>query len=464
MIAPRELAVVVEELRAGLAAERVLIDAERLEAYGRDESDLGVHPPDVLVLPESTAEVRHAVSVAARHRLPITPIGARSGKSGGALPVARGLAISLERMNRILEIRPEDLTARVQPGVITGVFQAEVEKHGLFYPPDPNSLDMCFLGGNVAENAGGPRALKYGVTRDYVLGLEVVLPTGEVLRLGRQTIKGVAGYDLTALFVGSEGTLGVVTELTLKLLPRPRHVATALVVFRSVQDAARAISRVLAAGVIPRVLELLDDVALQACARTAPYKFPPDAGAAVLVETDGNDEEQVFAEIVRVAELVQADASGEVIVAQNEAQRRDIWETRKLLSVNLRALHPLKLSEDIAVPRSRIPDMVRVTREIGARCGLVVATYGHAGDGNLHANVLFDREEERPGAERAVGEILRAAVDMGGTITGEHGVGLAKRDFLVYEQGEALVALQRRLKAVFDPLGIMNPGKIFPPT
>ena len=464
MIAPRELAVVVEELRAGLAAERVLIDAERLEAYGRDESDLGVHPPDVLVLPESTAEVRHAVSVAARHRLPITPIGARSGKSGGALPVARGLAISLERMNRILEIRPEDLTARVQPGVITGVFQAEVEKHGLFYPPDPNSLDMCFLGGNVAENAGGPRALKYGVTREYVLGLEVVLPTGEVLRLGRQTIKGVAGYDLTALFVGSEGTLGVVTELTLKLLPRPRHVATALVVFRSVEDAARAVSRVLAAGVIPRVLELLDDTALQACARTAPYKFPPDAGAAVLVETDGNDEEQVFAEIVRVAELVQADASGEVIVAQNEAQRRDIWETRKKLSVNLRALHPLKLSEDIAVPRSRIPDMVRVTREIGARCGLVVATYGHAGDGNLHANVLFDREEERPGAERAVGEILRAAVDMGGTITGEHGVGLAKRDFLVYEQGEALVALQRRLKAVFDPLGIMNPGKIFPPT
>ena len=399
MISSRELAAVVEELRAGLAPERVSVDAERLEAYGRDESDLGVYPPDVVVLPETTAEVAHAVAVAARHRLPITPIGARSGRSGGALPLARGVAISLERMNRILEIRPEDLIARVQPGVVTGVFQAEVEKHGLFYPPDPNSLDMCFLGGNVAENAGGPRALKYGVTREYVLGLEVVLPTGEVLRTGRQTIKGVAGYDLTALFVGSEGTLGVVTEITLKLLPRPRHVATALVVFRSVQDAARAVSRVLAAGVIPRVLELLDDVALQACALTAPYKFPPDAGAAVLVETDGNDEEQVFAEIVRVAELVQAEASGEVIVAQNEAQRRDIWETRKRLSVNLRALHPLKLSEDIVVPRSRIPDMVRVTREIGARHGLVVATYGHAGDGNLHANVLFDREEERPGAD-----------------------------------------------------------------
>ncbi|GEJ58281.1 FAD-binding oxidoreductase [Anaeromyxobacter diazotrophicus] len=447
---------------AALAPQRVQAEPEQLEPYGRDESDLGTHLPDLVVLPESAAEVQRVLAVAARHRLPVTPIGARSGRSGGALPLAGGIALSLERMNRILDIRPEDLTARVQPGVVTGVFQAEVEKHGLFYPPDPNSLDMCFLGGNVAENAGGPRALKYGVTREYVLGLEVALPTGELLRTGKQTIKGVAGYDLTALFVGSEGTLGVVTEITFKLLPRPRHVSTALVVFRSVEDAARAISRVLAAGVIPRVLELLDDTALAACARTAPYKFPADAGAAVLIETDGNDEEQVFGEIVRVAELVQADASGEVIVAQNEAQRRDIWETRKKLSVNLRALHPLKLSEDIAVPRSRIPEMVRRTREIGARHGFLVATYGHAGDGNLHANVLFDREEDRPRVEAAVGEILHAAVDMGGTITGEHGVGLAKRDYLVYEQGEAQVALQRRLKAVFDPLGIMNPGKIFP--
>jgi glycolate oxidase len=401
--------------------------------------------------------------VAARHRLAVVPVGARSGKSGGTLALSGGIALSLERMNRIVEIRPEDLTARVQPGVITGVFQAEVEKHGLFYPPDPNSADLCSMGGNVAENAGGPRALKYGVTREYVLGLEVVLPTGEILRTGRQTIKGVAGYDLTALLVGSEGTLGVVTEITVKLLPRPRHVATALVVFRTVEDAARAISRVLAAGVIPRCLELLDDVALKACAKSAPYKFPADAGAAVLVEADGNDEEGVFSEIVRVGELVQADAAGEVIVAQNEAQRRDIWETRKYLSVNLKALHPLKLSEDIAVPRSRIPEMVRKTREIGARHGFLVATYGHAGDGNLHANVLFDREEERPRVERAVGEILRAAVDMGGTITGEHGVGLAKREYLEYEQGRELVALQRRLKAVFDPLGILNPGKIFPP-
>jgi glycolate dehydrogenase FAD-linked subunit len=463
MTDPRAVAAAVDELRGALAPDRVSADAGRLEAYGRDESDLGTFPPQVLALVESAEEVRRVFAVATRHRIPVVPVAARSGKSGGSLALAGGIAVSLERMNRVLEISAEDLTARVQPGVITGELQRQVEALGLFYPPDPNSLDLCTIGGNVAENAGGPRALKYGVTREYVLGLEVVLPTGEVLRTGRRTIKGVAGYDVTALLVGSEGTLGIVTEVTLKLLPRPRHVSTALVVFADVETAARAVSRVLAAGVIPRCLELLDDTALAACARSAPFKFPAGAGAAVLVETDGNDEEAVFGEIVRVAELVQADAAGEVIVAQNEAQRRDIWETRKYLSVNLRQLHPLKLSEDIAVPRSRIPEMVRRTREIGARHGFLVATYGHAGDGNLHANVLFDREEERPRVEAAVAEVLRAAVDLGGTITGEHGVGLAKRDFLVYEQGEALVALQRRLKAVFDPLGLLNPGKIFPP-
>jgi glycolate oxidase len=247
-----------------------------------------------------------------------------------------------------------------------------------------------------------------------------------------------------------------------QLLPRPRHVATALVLFRGVGDAARAVSRVLAEGVLPRCLELIDDVSVQACARTAPFRFPADAGAALLVETDGNDEEQVFAEIVRVAELVQGDAAGEVIVAQNEAQRRDIWETRKFLSVNLKALHPHKLAEDVAVPRSRIPEMIRLSREIGKRHGFLIATYGHAGDGNLHCNVLYDRPDEKPRVEAAVADILRAAVDLGGTITGEHGVGLAKRDFLEYEQGRDLVALQRRLKAAFDPDGILNPGKIFP--
>jgi len=458
------VAAALGELEAAFPRERLAREREKLEAYGRDESELGTFAPDIAVLVESAEEIRTVFAIASRHRVPVVPVAARSGKSGGVLALEGGIAVSLERMSRILEISPEDLVARVQPGVITGHLQAEVEKHGLFYPPDPNSLEMCTLGGNVAENAGGPRALKYGVTREYVLGLTAVLPTGEIVRLGKRSIKGVAGYDLTALLVGSEGTLGIVTEITLKLLPRPRHVSTALVVFGSVADAARAVTKVLTAGILPRCLELLDDVSLAAAAKTSPYKFPSGAGAALLVETDGNDEEQVFGEIVRLAEVVQADAQGEVVVAQNEAQRRDIWETRRYLSVNLKALHPMKLSEDIAVPRSRIPEMVDRAKAIGARLGLVVATYGHAGDGNLHCNVLFDRAEERPRVDEAVAAILRIAVDLGGTITGEHGVGLAKRDFLEYEQGREVVALERRLKAVFDPLGILNPGKIFPET
>jgi glycolate oxidase len=454
----------VAELAARLPQGRLLSgDADLLEPYGRDESDLGSFPPGAVVRVEDEADVQAVFEVASRHRVPVVPVGARSGKSGGSLAIHGGIALSTERMNRILEISPEDLVARVQPGVILATFQAEVEKHGLFYPPDPNSLELCSIGGNVAENAGGPRALKYGVTREYVLGLRAVLPTGEVIRTGHRSIKGVAGYDLTALLVGSEGTLAVVTEVMVKLLPKPRHVATALVAFADVGAAARAVSRVLAQGVIPRCLELMDDVSLEAIARTSPGRFPAGAGALLLVETDGNDEEQVFAEIVRVADLVAADARGEVLVAQNEAQRREIWEVRRYLSVNLKAVHPFKLSEDIAVPRSKIPEMVARAKAIGARLGLVVATYGHAGDGNLHCNVLFDVAAERPRVDQAVTEILQAAIALGGTITGEHGVGLSKRDFLELEQGRELVALQRRLKAVFDPLGILNPGKIFPP-
>ncbi|HSM92436.1 MAG TPA: FAD-linked oxidase C-terminal domain-containing protein [Anaeromyxobacteraceae bacterium] len=451
----------VQALLAAFDGRDVVQDPDRLAEYGRDESELGTWAPDVAVLVESAADVQEIFGIASRFRVPVIPVAARSGKSGGSLAIHGGIAVSMERMNRILEVSPEDLVARVEPGVITGVLQAEVERQGLFYPPDPNSLEICTIGGNVAENAGGPRALKYGVTREYVLGLTVVIPTGEILRVGHRSIKGVAGYDLTGLFVGSEGTLGIVTEVMVKLLPRPRHVATALVAFESVAVAARAVSRVLAQGVVPRCLELLDDVSLAAAMKTSPFQFPAGAGAALLVETDGNDEEQVFAEIVKVAETVQGDASGEVIVAQNEAHRRAIWETRRYLSVNLKAVHPFKLSEDVAVPRSRIPEMVERAKRAGERRGLAVATYGHAGDGNLHCNVLFDRAEERPAVDEAVAEILRAAVDLGGTITGEHGVGLAKRDFLVYEQGEDLVALERRLKAVFDPLGILNPGKIF---
>jgi glycolate oxidase len=451
----------IAELRRTFPEERLLLDPERREAYGRDESELGARPPDAVVLVERAEEVQAVFAVATRHRVPVIPVGARSGKSGGILAVQGGIAVSLERMSRILEISPGDGLCRVEPGVITGQLQAEVERQGLFYPPDPNSLDLCSIGGNVAENAGGPRALKYGVTRDYVLGLTAVLPTGELLRVGKRSVKGVAGYDLTALLVGSEGTLAIVTEVTLELLPLPRQVATGLVAFPHVSDAARAVTRLLGSGVLPRCLELFDDVSLEAATRTSPYRFPEGAGAALLVEVDGNDPEAVLGELARAAEALADGARGDMVVARDELQRRALWETRRTLSVNLKTVHPKKLSEDVAVPRSRIPELIARAKAIGAGRGLTVATYGHAGDGNLHVNILFDREDERPGAEAAAADVLRTSVDLGGTITGEHGVGWSKRGFLEYEQGPEVIALQKRLKAAFDPLGLLNPGKIF---
>ncbi|MHB8420139.1 MAG: FAD-binding oxidoreductase [Myxococcales bacterium] len=446
-----------------VGAEHVLEGRERLLPYGRDESDLGEYPPDLAVRPRTAEEISAILRLCGERGVKVTPSAARSGKSGGSLPVQGGLALSVERMNRILELRQEDLTGRAEAGVITGDYMKAAEAIGLFYPPDPASLAFCTLGGNVAENAGGPRALKYGVTREYILGLEVVLPTGEILHTGKRTIKGVAGYDLTALFVGSEGMLGVVTEITTKLLPLPREVQTALCLFRDVSAASRAVSAVLAGGILPRALELIDEVSIAASAAArAPFQFPAGTGAALLAEVDGNVPEACAAEIERLGGVCQREGAIDVLLAQSEAQRRDLWETRRRVSVNLKALHPLKISEDIAVPRSRIPEMVAEVQAVGRRLGLQVACYGHAGDGNLHANVLYDRAEERPRVDAAVAEMLRAALRMGGTITGEHGVGLAKKEFLELEQGREVVALERRLKALFDPKGILNPGKMFP--
>jgi glycolate oxidase len=442
----------------------VLSDPAAIAPFGHDESGLDDLLPELVALPGSTAEVSAILALCSGRRVPVTPCAGRSGKSGGSLPLDGGLSLSLSRMNRVLAIHREDLIGVAQPGVITGDYMRAVEAQGLFYPPDPSSLEWGTLGGNVAENAGGPRALKYGVTREYVLGLEVVLPSGEVLRCGRRTIKGVAGFDLVGLLVGSEGTLAVITEITTKLLPLPRAVETALCLFENDAAASRAVSAVLAAGILPRAMEFLDRMAVAASrVAKAPYRFPDGCGAAVLCEVDGDETQSCREELARLGEICLAEGAVDILYAANDAQRRDLWETRRAVSINLKALHPRKLSEDVVVPRSRIADMVAKVSEVGRRLGLEVACYGHAGDGNLHANVLYDEESQRPVVEQAVAEMLEAAVELGGTITGEHGVGLAKRDFLALEQGPGVIALQRRLKAVFDPLGILNPGKIFPP-
>jgi len=447
-------------LASVLAPSQLRADPDALADYGRDESDLGTTPADLVVLPQSTAEVSQVLRIARSHRVPVTPCGARSGKSGGSMPVDGGLVLSVERMRAIKRISVEDLTATAEPGVITGDLMKAAEAVGLFYPPDPNSWEWCTLGGNVAENAGGPRALKYGVTKDYVLGLEWVLPDGEVLRVGRQTIKGVAGYDLVGLFVGSEGTLGIATEITVQLLPLPRVVQTALLIFPDVQAAARAVTAILAGGILPRTLELLDDISIRAVDGRG-FNFPPGTGAAVIAEVDGREPEAVFAELAQLGEIAAAQGATETLLAQGEEQRERLWAARRTLSVALRALKAHKLSEDIAVPRSRIPETIERLKALGAELGLTVATYGHAGDGNLHANILFDSAEQRPLVDRALHRLAELAVGMGGTITGEHGVGLAKRDLLPLEQSPGVLALQRRLKALLDPEGLLNPGKMF---
>lgn len=451
----------LDALRAIFADEELSLDADRRAEYGRDESDMGVHPPEVIAFATRTEQVSRLLSLCQKEGVPVVPIGARSGKSGGSLAVKGGVALSLERMNRILAVSADDLTATVQPGVTLGDLMRAVEEKGLFYPPDPNSWESCTLGGNIAENAGGPRALKYGVTRDYVLGMEWVVPTGEVMRVGKRTIKGVAGYDLVGLFVGSEGTLGVATEITLQLIPRPRAVQTALLIFGELNAAARAVTAVFTAGILPRTLELLDPVAIRAVDGCG-YHFPPNTEAAILAEVDGDDPESVLAELARLGEVAQSHGAREVLVAQSESQREHLWAARRKVSPALRKLSKHKLSEDIVVPRSQIPAMIEATHAMGKRLGLTVATYGHAGDGNLHANVLYDGPQDLPRVDEAMATIMREAVRLGGTITGEHGVGVAKRKYLALEQSAPLIDLQRRLQAFFDPAGIMNPGKIFP--
>ncbi len=457
---PARVARVREALVSSLGPDRLRDDAESLARFGHDESGLPDLPPDLVAIPRDALEVETIVRACAAHGVPFIAVGARTGKSGGSLAARGGVAISLEKLDQILSIHPGDLVAVVQPGVRTGDLQRAVEAHGLFYPPDPNSSDTCTLGGNVAENAGGPRALKYGVTRDYVLGLEWVLPGGDRVRVGRRTSKGVAGYDLVGLLVGSEGTLGIATEITLRLIPKPRAVKTALAAFRTVAAAAEAVTRVLTSGTLPRALELLDDVALAAVAGQG-VAFPEGAGAVLITELDGSSDDALLAELVEVERIFSATGALETQIAQNESQREALWRVRRLVSPGLRVIKGRKLSEDVVVPRSRIPEAIARFKAAGDAHGLVVATYGHAGDGNLHANVLFDSDADRPKVQAVLDAMMAITLELGGTITGEHGVGLAKLQYLPLEHSKALLSLEKRLRVFFDPQVLANPGKVF---
>ena len=452
---------VLRKLEAILKPQAIWTDPAELERYAGDWSGAQPQTPDIVVQPGNTQEVAAILKAANEDRVPVTPRGLGSGKSGGAIPIHGGIVLSLAKLNTIDHVNREDMTAVVGAGAVLADVWRAVESEGLFYPPDPNSFDICSIGGNIACNAGGPRALKYGVTRNYVLGLEVVLPTGIVIEAGKQTLKHVTGYDLTGLIVGSEGTLGIVTKAILRLLPQPRAVQTALITFKDARTAGKVLTQLLADGHQPRTLELLDHHALDAVQRKSPGLFPSNAGALVITETDGMDEDRAFDDLVRLAESALKLGALDAQMAQSEADRRRIWTPRNVLSESLRATAEAKISEDIVVPRSRIPDMLDKTQAISERYGIRVAAYGHAGDGNLHINVLFDRDQ-RDRADHAVLEVMKAAVELGGTLSGEHGIGLTKRAFLGLEHPPEKIALQRSLKKTLDPLGILNPGKIFP--
>ena len=447
-------------LRDDLAALGLAVAAN--EQYEKDESGCGTYLPQAAVQARNLDEVQKVLRYSREHRVPVIPWGRGSGKSGAALAERGGIVLSLEKMDRILEVSRADMVCVTEPGVILENLQKAVEAEGLFYPPDPNSQAICSIGGNLAHNAGGPRALKYGVTRDYVLGVEAVLPTGELIKAGHRSWKGVAGYDLTQLLVGSEGTLAIIVKATLKLIPLPRAVATMLAFFPDEDAAALGVQKIFGAGLLPRTCELMDGPTMRYVTPAAPFKFPEHVGGALIVEHDGHGD-SVMEELARSGELCTEAGAREVVAAQDEAQRRRIWETRRMISVALTSIRPHKISEDVAVPRGRLVELIGRVRAIGARYGLPTACYGHAGDGNLHVNLLFGSAEERAKGQAAVEDVLQAAIDLGGTITGEHGVGLAKRAFLAREQSRDVIELQRRLKRAFDPDNLLNPGKILPP-
>lgn len=453
---------VVAGLQKRLRPDQVSVHpAERL-VYGYDAT-WAEGLPDVVVHAESTADVAWVLRIANEMEVPVIPRGGGTGLAGGAVPITGGICLNLARMNRILEIDPADGIAVVQPGVITNALQKAVEAHGLFYPPDPASLYMSTIGGNVATNAGGPRCLKYGVTRDYVLGLEVVIPGGEVLRLGGRVMKDVSGYDLKHLFIGSEGTLGVITEVTVRLLPRPPALGALAVAFDRLESACEAVVAILSSGILPLMAELMDQEVMRAVEAFHPYGLPVEAEALLLLAADG-EEEAVRADLARMVHRVQAFGGRVVRIANDTKSAADLWEPRRQASPAIARLAPHKLSEDIAVPRSRIPQMVRRIQQIARETRVPIVLYGHIGDGNLHPTLLCDRRnpEEMSRVAQAATQIFHAALELGGVLSGEHGIGVLKQDFTPQAFPPAIIEKFWAIKLLFDPKNIMNPGKKLP--
>ncbi len=457
---------IIAELRRIVGESNVITDAERLERYSHDET-VGLRAdPDVVVRPTSADQVAAVFRLAQRSRIPVTPRGAGYGLSGGAVPMLGGIVLSVEKMTRILEIDRDNLMVTVEPGVITGDIHRAVEAEGLFYPPDPASLDSCSIGGNVAECAGGPRAVKYGVTKDYVCGLEVVLPSGDVITTGGKLVKNVTGYNLVQLLVGSEGTLGVVTKIVLRLLPLPKVQVDLLVPYDDFQAAADTVSDVIAHRILPTAIEFMEQDSLVAVERLTGTKVPfADAQAHLLIQLDGNSREAVDADLEVVGELCLSHGARDVLVADDQITRDRLWDARRKIINALNNESPMNHMEDVVVPRAGIPVLLRGIKEIAAEHDVRIVCFGHAGDGNVHVNVLKDRvpddrwETIVPDISEA---IFRLTLSMGGQITGEHGVGVTRRPYLTMALDETQITLMRSIRDVFDPARILNPHKIFP--
>ena len=457
---------IISELSQIVGAENTLIRPDAMEPYTHDHVTGLRANPELVVKVRSAVEIAEIFRLAQREKIPVTPRGAGYGLSGGAVPVMGGIVLSLERMTRILEIDRENLMVTVEPGVITGDLHRAVEAIGLFYPPDPASLDSCTIGGNIAEGAGGPRAVKYGVTADYVCGLEAVLPSGQTISCGGKLVKNATGYNLVQLLTGSEGTLAIVTKITLRLIPLPKHHIDLFVPYADFESAARTVSAIIAQGIVPTAMEFMEQDSLMAVERLLGRELPfRTAAAFLLFQLDGNHPEALQAEFETVGDLCLQHEAQDVLVAKDTTTRERLWESRRKIIDALNNESPINHMEDVVVPRSQIPALLKGIHQIAASRQVRIISFGHAGDGNVHVNVLKD---DLPSGdwERLVPQvaesIYRLTLSLGGMITGEHGIGVTRRSYLILALGEAQVDVMRRIKYAFDPNNILNPGKIFP--
>lgn len=450
-----------------IGANKLSVANDVREEYGHDETEDLHFLPDVVVFPESAEDVSKILRYCNEFHIAVTPAGARTGLSGGALPVHGGIALSTSRMNRIIEIDEKNLQVKVEPGVITQQLQEAVAELGLYYPPDPSSRGSCFIGGNLAENAGGPHAVKYGVTKDFVLNLQVVMPGGEIIWTGANTLKNSTGYNLTQLMVGSEGTLGVITCAVLKLVPMPRHNLLMLVPFSSATKACEAVSAIFRAGIVPSALEFMERDAID---WTIPYveglqvPIGEDVQAHLLIEVDGNHLDVLWQDCEKIGEIVQQFESGEILMAEDETQKSQLWKLRRKVGEAVKS-HSIYKEEDTVVPRYHLPELLRAVKEIGSRYGFKSVCYGHAGDGNLHINIIRGELDEASWNEKlpiAIRELFEVTKKLGGTLSGEHGIGWVQKEYMDVVFDKFTLDLMQNIKKVFDPHGILNPGKVFP--